>query len=123
MKNAEVGMGTSIAASAQHAIGAGAMIALGDMPFIQRETIALLLQAFDASEGENIITPSYDGQRGHPVIFPDKFFPSLTQLKNDIGARSVMNMHADSLQTIPVEDSGVCKDIDSPEDYETAVNK
>ena len=112
---AKVGMGTSIAAGVRACPDAsGWLIALGDMPFIQPETIANILAALSASAA--IVIPTFNGARGHPVAFAANFLPELMALQGDQGARSIVAAHPARLKLLPVDDAGVVADIDTPDD-------
>lgn len=113
--NADDGMGASLAAAVS-ASGevAGWVVALADMPYIRPETISKIAAAVAA--GSPIVAPSYRGERGHPVGLAARFRPQLQTLRGDEGARSVLKDNAALIKLIDVDDPGVCRDIDTPED-------
>jgi len=113
--NAEDGMGASLAAAVS-ASGdvAGWVIALADMPYIRPETLFKIAASLAA--GADIVAPTYRGERGHPVGLSARFRPQLQALSGDEGARSVLMQNADLVKLIEVDDPGVCRDIDTPED-------
>ena len=112
--DAHLGMGHSLAAGIRRIAGAWpwAAVALADMPFIRPETLMMLGARFEKENG--ILQPEYQGQPGHPVFFPGRFFPALQALTGDAGARTVLQAHAGDLLRIPVQDSGVITDLDTP---------
>jgi len=113
--NADEGMGASLAtAVAASGDVAGWVIALADMPYIRPETIAKI--AASLAEGADIAAPTYRGERGHPVGFSARFRAELEALSGDEGARSVIKEHASLVKLIEVDDPGVCRDIDTPDD-------
>ena len=112
------GMGRSIA-SGVAALPAGlhaVLIALGDMPNVQLKTCHALLAAFTAGDAARIVLPTYEGQRGHPVVFGVDHFPALRALDGDTGARSILNAQAHEVLALAVTDPGVLLDIDTPDD-------
>lgn len=112
------GMGRSIA-SGVAALPAGlhaVLIALGDMPNVQLKTCHALLAAFAAGDAARIVLPTYEGQRGHPVVFGVDHFPALRALDGDTGARSILNAQAHAVLALAVTDPGVLMDIDTPDD-------
>ncbi len=122
--HAKEGMGTSIAVGVVAGAGASAgdgswMIALGDMPYIQPDTIVRVLNALSADNG--IVLPTFGDMRGHPVVFAEGFGNELLALKGDNGARSVVTAHADRVRLLAVDDAGVVADIDTPEDLEKSL--
>ena len=93
----------------------GAVIALGDMPFIGQDTLKMLKSAAEKA-ADQIITLNYRGRRGHPLYLPRKYFPLLKELSGDHGLRFILP-GLTSL-TIETEDYGVLKDLDTPQEYE-----
>jgi molybdenum cofactor cytidylyltransferase len=113
--NADEGMGASLA-SAVRASGdvAGWVIALADMPYIRPETIVKIAASLAA--GAAIAAPAYRGERGHPVGLSARFRAQHETLHGDEGARSVLKENAGLIKLIEVDDPGVCRDIDTPDD-------
>lgn len=115
----ESGMGSSIAAGVRACPPCdGVMIALGDMPLLKPATVETLAESFVASTGETVIAPVFNGQRGHPVIFPSLCFDALRGLDGDAGARRLIASGDTALLTLPVDDPGVLQDIDTPDDID-----
>lgn len=113
--DADKGMGTSLAtAVAASGDVAGWVIALADMPYIRPETISKIAASLAA--GAVIVAPAYRGERGHPVGLSARFRTQLLALVGDEGARAVLMQNADLVQLIEVDDPGVCRDIDTPDD-------
>ena len=116
-KNASEGMGTSLATGVRSAPDAdGWVVALADMPFILPDTIRSVAQALRA--GAAIAAPSFRGERGHPVGFARRFYPELSSLRGDDGARLLLKQHPDRVTLFEVDDPGVLRDIDRPSDLE-----
>jgi molybdenum cofactor cytidylyltransferase len=113
--NADDGMGASLA-TAVGASGdvAGWVIALADMPYIRPETIGKIAASLAA--GAAIVAPAYRGERGHPVGMSVRFRAQLEALSGDEGARAVLMQNKDLVKLIEVDDPGVCRDIDTPDD-------
>ena len=112
---------TGMAASLQAGVAALAgdigavMICLGDMPLVTRETFDRILSAHDAGEGRDIIIPTFDGQRGNPVLWGRRFFPELLNLSGDAGARQILHNHMEFVSECPVNTDSVLRDFDTPE--------
>ena len=96
---------------------AGAMFLLGDQPLVTVATIEKLIMAFQA-EPERWVAPSWNGQRGNPVITPASWFDRIFALKGDTGPREHLKDPSARLKLVDVDDRGVVFDIDSPEDYD-----
>lgn len=108
------GMGGTLAESVKK-IGdtASILIALADMPGLSSETI---LQLLEKAQTENIVSPVYEGRRGHPVIFGRRFLPLLKNLSGDAGASQLIREYASSCVSVPVTDAGVVRDVDTAAD-------
>jgi len=116
-KNANEGMGTSLAAGVRAAPEAdGWVVALADMPFIRTETVRTVARAI--SEGAAIAAPVYRGERGHPVGFARRFLNELSSLHGDDGARQFIKQHPEWVKLFEVDDPGAVRDIDKPSDLE-----
>ncbi len=110
------GTGESIALGVNARPDAGGwLVALADMPFIRSETIRNVAKALERSD---LVAPSYQGQRGHPVGFGRVHWAGLATLTGDEGARAIFKDHQPLI--IDTDDAGVVTDIDSPEDWKTA---
>lgn len=111
------GMGTSLAAGAA-ALSQGidaCFICLADMPDLTSEIYRQLLTARPKSEAA-ILAPSYQGKRGHPVLFTSTYFNELKTLTGDQGARHVITRHKAHLHLIPLNTPIILQDIDQPQD-------
>jgi molybdenum cofactor cytidylyltransferase len=117
-ENADEGMGASLACAVRAAKNAdGWVIALGDMPFIQPETISAVAEQI--AQGAVIAAPHYSGKRGHPVGFIKQFGSELMALHGDTGARDLLVRYSPLVVNIATHDRGVLRDIDTAEDLLT----
>lgn len=107
----EEGMGSSLACVLKvDSHSQGWVIALADMPWIQQSTIQTIANKIE--QGASIVAPIYQQRRGHPVGFSSKWKTALSNLGGDQGARNLIREHADALELVSVDDSGVVNDID-----------
>ena len=63
-----------------------------------------------------IVIASYQGRRGHPVLFDRALFSELMEAPEDQGARVVVNANPARVSYIDVEDAGTLLDLDTPAD-------
>jgi molybdenum cofactor cytidylyltransferase len=112
------GMSTSIRKGLQaiHPSSDGILIALGDQLFLKTGTINALIRAFGQGKG-GIVVPSFQGKKGHPVIFHRRYKRELLNLKGDVGGRSIIERHPEDVRVVPVKSIGVVKDVDTWQDY------
>ena len=78
----EQGMGTSIIAGLKsvHSGVQGVMLAMGDQPLVDSQTINRLIEEF-YNHDKGIAVPTYQGRRGHPIIFAIKYKEQMLELK------------------------------------------
>lgn len=92
-----------------------------DHPLVTAETVAALVAAFRdrAAKGSPppVVAPTWNGTRGHPVLFASGIFPELLEEGLEEGARTVVHRHLDRLVEVPVDDEGVVIDIDTLPEY------
>ncbi|WP_265110986.1 nucleotidyltransferase family protein [Halosolutus halophilus] len=91
-----------------------AVVALGDMPFVSPASVDTLVTAYAADAGD-AIAAAFDGTRGNPVLFDERFFDALTDVDGDVGGREIL-LESDASVLVSVDDPGVRRDIDVPGD-------
>jgi len=93
----------------------GVIICLGDMPLISGRHLDRLIAAFNPLEGRAIIVPTRRAKRGNPVLWSKRFFPEMTELAGDVGAKHLIGEHAELVVEVEMDDDAVLVDIDTPE--------
>jgi molybdenum cofactor cytidylyltransferase len=99
-----------------------ALIILGDQPFIRPQTLDQILAEYRRS-GAQIVIPSYQGNRGNPVLLDRSVFSEVMALQGDVGCRAIFCNHVQGILKVEVEDQGVLLDIDDPDDYQRLTSK
>lgn len=89
-----------------------AVVALGDMPFVDPGTVDALCRAYRADVG-SALAAAADGRRGNPVLFDSRYFDALADLEGDVGGRKILREEGTLVET---GDPGVLKDVDRPAD-------
>lgn len=95
---------------------AGALILLGDQPFIGSLLLDALIDRFVES-GALVVRPSAAGRPANPVLVDVALFPDLAAEQGDVGGRRVIARQAD-VCLVPVDDPHQIADIDEPHEYE-----
>ena len=96
-----------------------AIVFLGDMPFVQAETVDSIMGEYQFRKAKKpIVVPTKAGIIGHPVLFCRDYFKEIQALKGDRGARVILEAHPDKVFKVEVLDPGVIRDIDTPEDLQ-----
>jgi molybdenum cofactor cytidylyltransferase len=117
------GLASSLRAglSAMPADAAGALVLLGDMPWIEAQLIDALIDAFVANEAALAATPTRRGRRGNPVLLGRGLFEAAMGLQGDEGARRLIgSLGAGELIEVEAADAGVILDIDTSDDLAAA---
>ncbi|MGJ3238189.1 MAG: selenium cofactor biosynthesis protein YqeC [Anaerolineae bacterium] len=93
------------------------LIVLGDQPRIQPKVIYEVLKAYATGRGD-LIAPSYNMRRGHPILIGRKYWHEFLALRNYQSPREIINAHAKEITYINVNTDSVLRDVDTPDDYE-----
>lgn len=93
----------------------GYMFFVGDQPFIDVNTINILIDKFLHSPN-HIILPIYGGRKGNPVTFPSKLKEELLALEGDSGGRKVIRDNPQLVKDVSFSNSIKGMDIDNVED-------
>lgn len=93
-----------------------AVVNLVDHPLIKAETIQALMASF-ATDPLPIIIASYQGRRGHPVLFAKGVYGELLAAPLDKGAKVVVRKDSKRVCELALDDPGIRADIDTPEEY------
>jgi molybdate transport repressor ModE-like protein len=78
------------------------VVAPVNMPLFTSATVAALM----ATPGE-VVSPSYQGTSGHPVVLDAALFPEIASYSGKEGLRAVLHAHEAGRVRLPVEDAGV----------------
>ncbi len=92
------------------------MIILGDQPGITPEIITRLADEWRRSEAP-IALCSYQGRKGHPMIFARSLFDQLETLHGDKAAWKLVDAHANTMLEVDLS-LPVPEDINTREDFE-----
>ena len=99
----------------------GALVLLGDMPWIEPLLMDALIDAFLARKDALAAAPLHGGQRGNPVLLGRGLFEAAMRLTADEGARRLIGALGPSeLVEVEASDMGVTFDIDTPDDLAAA---
>jgi molybdenum cofactor cytidylyltransferase len=118
----EQGMSTSIIAGLKsvHSETQGVMLALGDQPLVNSQTINRLIEEF-YNHDKGIAVPTYRGRRGHPIIFAIKYKEQLLRLSGDVGGRQIIEDHPEDILEVAVDSESIVADVDTTDDYQAYV--
>lgn len=94
----------------------GAIVLLGDMPFVTKSQINELIAEFDPVLERDIVMPVKDGRRGNPVLWSRHYFSAMEKLTGDTGAKSILKEYAANVWEVPISDESIFADIDTQEE-------
>ena len=97
----ESGMGSSVAQGIRfleenHQDLEAVILMLCDQPLVQPTTLQQLIDTWRSS-GQGIVAAAYGGTFGPPAIFARRFFPELSALQGEKGAKACMLAHPEAL--------------------------
>lgn len=115
------GMGHSLAAGVRAKPDASAwVVALADMPYIAVASHHAVVSHL--RQGATLVACAYQQHRGHPVGFSRIWLNELSAMTGDQGGKIILARHPQDLVLCQVDDPGVIRDIDKPEDLWTLNN-
>jgi molybdenum cofactor cytidylyltransferase len=91
----------------------GALILLGDMPFVEASDIAALMVAIATKGRDSICLPVRHGKRGNPVLWGASYFPEMMRLTGDTGAKRLLEVHREHVTEVEVPSDGIFADLDT----------
>ncbi|HNN90804.1 MAG TPA: NTP transferase domain-containing protein [Pseudomonadota bacterium] len=116
----EGGMLSSVQCALAHLLAAdslrleGALIWPVDIPQVRAETLRLLL-AQGRPDGPPVV-PTYGERGGHPLWLPRSLFAATLELPPTLGLRELRRRHREL--RLPVDDSEILRDLDTPQDLQ-----
>lgn len=107
----------------------GVLLALGDQPGVTSQLVGALIRAFHtpSPEGgipkEDIIVPTHDGRRGHPLLFNARYREEILTRYDGVGLHGLLAAHPEALAELEVSTAAELEDMDTPEDYQRQMGR
>jgi len=92
----------------------GILLCPVDHPLVSAPLVSDLIGHFYA-DGKSIVLPTYEGRRGHPVVFSNALYGELLAAPVDKGARAVVWAHAADVLEVPTDEEGVVLNLNDPD--------
>jgi molybdenum cofactor cytidylyltransferase len=92
----------------------GMLLCLVDHPLVSATLVGDLIDRFYAQQ-KLIVVPTYNGKRGHPVIFSSRLYGELLAAPLEVGARAVVWAHASEVEEVPTNEEGTVLNLNDPE--------
>jgi molybdenum cofactor cytidylyltransferase len=113
-RHPERGMFSSIQAALRDHTGDPLLVLPGDMPYVEAATVLALLGK--QKDSAAIVSPRFQGKRGHPVVIPGKYRDEIRDAGDGVTLHEILKAHAGERVDMDVYDRGVVRDVDVPED-------
>jgi len=115
--NYEQGMITSFQAGIRALSwdASGAFLFLVDHPVVEPATMEAMIMNLAPNR---IVLPTFEGRRGHPVLFSSEVLEEILALPSTEGANIVVRKNPARIVEVPVSTPGILVDIDTPEQFE-----
>lgn len=98
-----------------------ALFTLVDHPAVQGATVDRLISQL-AEQQALLAIPRYGDRRGHPVIARRSILDEILSLSPDSSAKAVIGAHRPETLFVDVDDAGILRDVDLPEEYDELVS-
>lgn len=95
----------------------GVMICLADQPLLTVEDIDRLILVFCQRTQGSILVPTYNGERGNPIIFDQRHRSEILRGNRNLGCKRLIEKNPDLVFTVRMANDHVVVDLDTPDDY------
>lgn len=122
----ERGMLSSIQTGVQHIMGEdydALLLWPVDFPVVTTGIVDRITDRFHDEPHSDVVVPTVKGDRGHPALFAASTFDALLDAPPDRGAKAVVYADGTDVSEVEVDDKRIHVDIDTPEEYWTAVKE
>lgn len=113
-ENFNQGMFSSIQKGCSEINAQNFFITPGDCPLVKKETVQLL-----AKQEGDVVIPSFNYKGGHPIKLSSEVKQKILETVPESNLREVLNGY--EKKYLNVDDPGVLIDVDTPEDYQKAI--
>jgi molybdenum cofactor cytidylyltransferase len=93
------------------------LLALGDQPQIQPDTVRRVMEAYQENRA-GLVVPSHEMRRGHPWLVDRRFWPELGSQPPQTTLRDFLNRRQAEIRYVTVATPSILLDLDTPEDYQ-----
>ena len=123
----ENGQFSSLQVGLQEVLNRGrdaAMITLVDRPPVSVATLECLQAAFASAilRAKWAVVPTFGQRHGHPLIAGREMIEAFLKAPVDVAARDVEHQHQGKIEYVPVGDSAIAVNVNTPEDYANLIS-
>ncbi len=92
------------------------LVTPGDIPLISSNVFNFILDCFNLYR-PNIIIPTYNNYKGHPILISSKLFQELRKISEEKhGLKEIIDHHWNEIYFLSTNSKGILRDIDSIDD-------
>jgi len=95
----------------------GVMICLSDQPLLETQDINVLIEAFGQRSHGSILVPTFEGQRGNPIIFDYEYRQGILSGERNLGCKKLIEKNPEQVSRFEMNNDHVIVDLDTPEQY------
>ncbi len=118
--NYDEGMTTSFQAGLRAASADAIFLVLGDQLSLEPDLLLRMIKVMDGDPSALIVSPAYEGRRGHPTLFRRPLFSEILRLRGEETLKDVVVRHKSEHRTVE-GDEWTTIDFDTPGDYDQAL--
>lgn len=96
----------------------GWLLAPADHPVLNASVLDNLIRRWLDADAP-VMTPTYEGRRGHPTFFRWSVASEAFEIPDDRGLNELVHAHADDVLEAPVACASILTDLDTPEDFDS----
>jgi molybdenum cofactor cytidylyltransferase len=97
-----------------------ALVTLVDAPLVRASTVRAVADRYRQTHA-SVVRPVHGGRHGHPVLIDRSLFDALRGADPVHGAKPIIRAHASPAGDVEVDDEGAIMDIDTPDEYQRAM--
>lgn len=101
----------------------GIMVCLSDQPLLETTDINALIEAFKHRSHGSVLVPTYQGQRGNPIIMAYQHRQAILDGDRNLGCKRLIEKNPQLVCSIEMDNEHFVFDVDTPEDYAELVRR
>lgn len=96
----------------------GVMICLTDQPLLTPDDINLLITGFAQRPAGSIVVPTWQGERGNPIVLAYEHRDTILAGEQNLGCRRLLDKQPQWIHRLEMPNAHVITDMDTPEAYQ-----
>lgn len=101
----------------------GIMVCLSDQPLLESADINALIEAFAQRSHGSVLVPTYQGQRGNPIVMAYQHRQAILSGDRNLGCKRLIEKNPQLVCSVEMDNEHFVFDVDTPEDYAELVRR